>query len=118
MPVINTSCCLLGRSQGLWSFLRASRKELGIPCQWEGVCEPAGPASSLPCGALTLPRGYCCHGIAFGLFDVSASGTRGKVSREKDIQDFKLNLTLFVVTCETKNYLREGQKKGGKRDVL
>lgn len=66
MPVINTSCCLLGRSQGLWSFLRASRKELGIPYQWEvvcepagpaGVCEPAGPASSLPCGALTLPGG-------------------------------------------------------------
>lgn len=117
MPVINTSSCLLGRSQGLWSFLRASRKELGIPCQWEGacepagpagVCEPAGPASSLLCGALTLPGGYCCHGIAFGLLDVSASGTRGKVSREKNTQDFKLNLTLLVVTCETKNYLREG----------
>lgn len=74
----------------------------------------------VPFSVVPLPclGGYCCHGIAFGLFDVSASGTRGKVSREKDIQDFKLNLTLFVVTCETKNYLREGRRKGGKRDVL
>lgn len=111
MPVINTSCCLLGRSHGLWSFLRVSRKELCMPCQREDVCEPSGlpvPFSvvALPCWGV-----HHCQGIAFGLFDVSASGKRGTVSQEKKIQDFKLNLALLVITCETSYYLFKGRMK-------
>lgn len=79
-----------------------------MPCQWEDVCEPSG--LSVPSSVVPLPclGGFHCQSIAFGLFDVSASGKRGKVSQEKAIQDFKLNLTLLVITGETWNYLREG----------